>query len=267
MITDADFEQIVSYMKREAGIDFSNKRTLVTTRLESYFSKIGCHDPKLYLEQAMGSSTGQEMESLINLLTTNHTFFWREEKHFEFLQQEVLPELKKKCATTRDIRIWCAASSSGEEPYTLAMVLMSYFGNEQALWDTTVLATDISTKVLRRAQQGVYAKESIKNLPVDWQMRFFTRQADSVTVIPELKEQVLFRKLNLMDPFPFRKKLHVIFARNVLIYFNEDVKTRVVEKMVDSLVPGGYLFIGTTESVSKNTNRLEYVMPSVYRKK
>lgn len=266
MISDEDFKRLVAYMRQEAGIDFSKKRILVTTRLENYLEENGYNSLGDYLNLAIANDKGKEAETLINYLTTNHTFFWRESKHFEFLEENVLPEMKKRCEATKDLRIWCAASSSGEEPYTLAMILDDFFGLEHRLWDTTVLATDISTKVLNMAVNGQYDADSIVDLPGKWQLKYFRRSGDVVTVSDEIKKGVLFRRLNLIEPFPFKKKLHIVFCRNVLIYFDDEIKKKIVDKIVDSLEEGGYLFVGSTESLSKSSDRLEYVIPSVYRK-
>jgi len=267
MITEEEFQRLVKYIRSEAGIDLSQKKVLVTTRLDNYIANSEYENLGDYLNHAISNKSGQENENLINILTTNHTFFWREQQHFEYLQKVVLPELKKKCMGTRDIRTWCAASSSGEEPYTLAMIMMDFFGMEHTNWDTTILATDISTKVLNIAANGVYAADAVKNLPESWQRRFFKNDGDVVRVTDELKKEVLFRRLNLIEPYPFRKKLHVCFCRNVLIYFDEEIKNQIINKIVDNLEIGGYLFIGTTESVGRGNDRLEYVVPSVYRRK
>lgn len=266
MVSDKEFERLVIFIKNEIGVDLSNKRVLVDTRLDSFIAKSDYESLTDYLNIAMNKTSSKEAEELINILTTNHTFFWREEKHFEYLQSKVLPEIKKKCEGLHDIRTWCAASSTGEEPYTLAMVMMDFFGVEHHLWDTTILATDISTRVLKVAQKGIYAEEAINNLPANWQRRFFKKNGETVSVTDELKHQVLFRKLNLIEAFPFRKPVHIIFCRNVLIYFDEITKKDIVNRMVDNLVEGGYLFIGTTESISKLNNNLVYVAPSVYKK-
>lgn len=266
MVTDTEFEHLVAFIKKEIGVDLSAKRVLVDTRLENFISKSKYNNLSEYLSIAMTKSGAKEAEELINILTTNHTFFWREEKHFEYLANKVMPEMKRRYENIHDIRLWCAASSTGEEPYTLAMVLMEFFGFEHHLWDTTVLATDISTKVLKVASKGVYAEESIRNLPSSWQRKYFKHNGDTVEVTDELKKQVLYRKLNLIENFPFKKQLHIIFCRNVLIYFDEPTKRNIVNRMVDSLVEGGYLFIGTTESVSKLNEKLVYVAPSVYKK-
>lgn len=266
MVTDQEFERIVLFIKNRIGVDLSAKRVLVDTRLENFISKSEYNNLSEYLNMAIGKNGAAEAEQLINVLTTNHTFFWREEKHFKILADTVLPELKKKLEKSHDLRTWCAASSTGEEPYTLAMVIMDFFGMEHSSWDTTVLATDISTKVLKVANKGVYTEESIRNLPANWQRRFFKPQGETVEVTEELKKQVLFRRLNLIEQFPFRSQLHIIFCRNVLIYFDDATKKNIVTRMVDNLVEGGYLFIGTTESISKMSDKLVYVAPSVYKK-
>ena len=266
MITEEEFQRLVHYIKSEAGIDLTQKRVLVTTRLENYIANSEYENLGEYLNQAISNKAGKENENLINILTTNHTFFWREQQHFEFLLHEVLPEIKKKCQNTKDIRTWCAASSSGEEPYTLAMIMMEFFGIEYNEWDTTILATDISTKVLGIANKGIYAADAIKPLPESWQRKYFKAEGEIVHVKEELKMGVLFSRLNLVDQYPFRKKLNIVFCRNVLIYFDDELKNQIINKIVDNLEIGGYLFIGTTESVGRNNKRLEYVVPSVYRR-
>lgn len=219
------------------------------------------------MDKVESSPKGEESNTLINVLTTNHTYFMRESVHFDFMKNEVLPYLKAKAESTKDLRIWSAASSTGEEPYTLAMVLMDFFRLEQGNWDTRILATDISTRVLEHAVKGVYLKEDLEALPDNWKRRYFTAKGnEEYEAKEELKRQVFFRRFNLMDPFPFKRKFHVVFLRNVMIYFQDDVKYRLVNKIYDHMEPGGYLFIGTTESLDKAKMRFQYVQPSIYRK-
>lgn len=265
MISDEQFRKLTIFIKNVAGIELKEKRVLVTTRLESFAAKNSIVNIDEYLDKAC-TGNSKESETLINILTTNHTFFWREEQHFLYLLNKVLPELKVKCLKDKDIRIWCSASSTGEEPYTLAIVLAEFFGIEHMSWDTTVLATDISTEVLKIASKGMYPSESIRNLPKPWQQRYFNINDDVAYVKDNIRNQVLFRRFNLMDQFPFKKKLDVVFCRNVLIYFDDNTRKRIVEKIADNLKQGGYLFIGTTESVNRLSDRLEYVAPSVYKK-
>lgn len=266
MLTDKEFNRVVTFVKGQYGIDLSQKRVLVNGRLETYFLRNGYDSFAEFMAKVDDDPEGVEGKNLINVLTTNHTYFMRESVHFDYLTKVVLPYLRVKEAAKKDLRIWSAASSTGEEPYTLAMLLTDYFGLEHNSWDTKVLATDISTRVLEHALKGVYLKEQIDPLPDKWKRRFFEAAGEEYRAKQELKEQVIFRRFNLMDPFPFRKKFHVVFLRNVMIYFQDDVKYRLVDKMYEAMEPGGYLFIGTTESLDKSKMRFQYVQPSIYRK-
>lgn len=268
MITDNEFRQVVAYVSEHYGIDLSQKRVLVNGRLETYFLHSGYDNCTDFLNKVRSDPHSEEAEQLINILTTNHTYFMRETSHFDFLRNVVLPKLEKSEARTKDLRIWSAASSTGEEPYTLAMILMDYFGLSHREWDTKVLATDISTRVLEHAIAGVYLAEAIAPIPEKWKRRFFkSRGNGEFEVTPELKQQVIYRRFNLMDKFPFKKKFHAVFLRNVMIYFPDDVKYQLVDKVYDFMEPGGYLFIGTTESLDRDKVRFSYVQPSVYMKK
>lgn len=184
------------------------------------------------------------------------------------MKETVLPWIKTKEARTKDVRIWCGASSSGEEPYALEMLLAEFFGLEYSKWDTHLLATDISENVLQHAIAGVYSSEQVEVLPDAWRRRFFRAMpgGESYRVTDDLKQQLVFRKFNLMDPFPFRRKMHVIFLRNVMIYFDDPTKAELIRKVYDTLEPGGYLFIGRTETLDRGTTPLTIVKPSIYRK-
>lgn len=266
-ITDHEFNRIVSYIKNNFGIDLSQKRVLIAGRLENYILRNGYSGYDEYMQKVESDPSGQEAKNLVNLLTTNHTYFMRESTHFDYFKKVVLPQLKQSEAVTRDLRIWSAASSTGEEPYTLAMILMEFFGIAHSQWDTKVLATDISTQVLEHAVRGVYLKENIDPLPPKWKQRYFKKiNEEEYRVKDELRKEVIFRQFNLMDPLPFRKKFHVVFLRNVMIYFEDDTKYELVQKIYDYMEPGGYLFIGTTEGLNKNATKFQYVQPSVYRK-
>ncbi|MDE6568649.1 MAG: protein-glutamate O-methyltransferase CheR, partial [Lachnospiraceae bacterium] len=170
---------------------------------------------------------------------------------------------------SKDLRIWCGASSTGEEPYMIAMVLADFFGLARDQWDTKVLATDISTQALQTAVQGIYSADRLEKLPPHWKKAFLKPLPGKMQyqISDELRQEVIFRKLNLMDPFPFRRKMHTIFLRNVMIYFDEPTKRELVQKIYDALVPGGYLFIGTTETLDRVPGTFELVQPSIYRKK
>ena len=167
------------------------------------------------MDAVEGDKTGELEKILVNFLTTNHTYFMREFEHFEYFKHTVLPWLKVKAGRSRDLRIWCGAASTGEEPYMIAMVIADFFGVEKGQWDTKILATDISTKVLRQALTGVYSAEQLKNLPDQWKRHFFKSIAGGTQykVTEELKQEVIFRQFNLMNRIPFKRKMR----RNVNI--------------------------------------------------
>ena len=267
VITDSEFKHIVMYVKNNYGIDLSQKRVLVGGRLENYLVRNGYANCSEYLAKVESHPHGAEATDLINVLTTNHTYFMRESEHFDYLKNVVLPWATAKERTKKDLRIWSAASSTGEEPYTLAMVLFDFLGIEHSKWDSRILATDVSTRVLEHALKGVYLKEDVEPLPVRWKQRFFKQtSAEEYRIKDELKKEVIFRQFNLMNPFPFKRKFHVVFLRNVMIYFQDDTKYNLIQKIYDYMEPGGYLFIGTTESLDRNKVRFQYIQPSIYRK-
>lgn len=268
MITDEEFLRISTFMKQRYGIDLSQKKVIVNGRLENYIKRGGWSSFNDFINAVENDNTGMQEKMLVNFLTTNHTYFMREFEHFEYFKTVVLPWLKKKESATKDLRVWCGAASSGEEPYMIAMVLSDFFGLEREQWDTKVLATDISTKVLQQAMAGVYSAEQLNKLPEQWKRHFFKSIAGGTQyrVTDELKREVIFRQFNLMDPFPFKKQMHTIFLRNVMIYFDERTKRELVQKVYDALVPGGYLFIGTTETLDRGSTPFQIIQPSIFRK-
>jgi len=268
LITEEEFTRISTYMKRQYGIDLSQKKVIVNGRLENYIRSSGFHTFDAFMNAVEQDKSGKQEKMLVNLLTTNHTYFMREFEQFDFFRAEILPWIRKKEMVTKDVRVWCGAASSGEEPYMIAMVLADFFGMEKSQWDTKVLATDISTKVLQKALAGVYTAEQLKSVPSQWIKHFFRPLAGGTQyqVTPELKQEVIFRQFNLMDPFPFRKRMHTIFLRNVMIYFDDKTKRELVQKVYDALEPGGYLFIGTTETIDRNSTPFQIIQPSIFRK-
>lgn len=267
-MTEKEFIRIQTFLKGRYGIDMTKKKIIVEGRLENYVRMHGWSDYTAYMDAVESDISGELEKKLVDLLTTNHTYFMRESEHFDIFRKEVLPWLKEKEKNSRDLHIWCGASSSGEEPYTLAMVIKDFFGFEHNKWDTQILATDVSTEILEKAIEGVYGEEQIEPIPEHWKRRYFRKISgtDNYMVTDELKKEVLFRKFNLMDPFPFKRKLHVIFLRNVMIYFDEATKQKLLKKIYDVLEPGGYLFLGQTESLDRGVIPFKLVQPSVFRK-
>lgn len=267
MITDGEFQRIVHYVKQHYGIDLSQKRVLVGGRLENYLVRNGYANYNEYIAKVEKNPKGSEATDLINILTTNHTYFMRESEHFDFLKNVALPWAKSRTMGTKDLRVWCGASSTGEEPYTLAMIINDFFGLNHSGWDTRLLATDISMKVLQHASKGVYLKEDLEPLPVNWKRHYFKQiSPDEYRVTDELKKEVIFKQFNLMDPITFKKRFHIVFLRNVMIYFQDDTKYDLIQRVYDHMEPGGYLFIGLTERLERHTVKFNYVQPSIYRK-
>ena len=267
MITDSEFLRIVTYVKKNFGIDLSQKRVLVGGRLENYLVRNGYANYNEFMEKVEKNPKGGEATDLINILTTNHTYFMREAEHFEFMKNVALPWAKSAAMGTKDLRVRCGASSTGEEPYTLAMIINDFFGVEHAAWDTRLLATDISMKVLSHASKGVYLQEDVDPLPVNWKRRYFKQiSPEEFRVKEELKKEVIFRQFNLMDPITFKKRFHIVFLRNVMIYFQDDIKYPLIQRIYDHMEPGGYLFIGLTERLDRQMVKFNYVQPSIYRK-
>lgn len=267
-MTDEEFWRICRFLKSRYGIDMSCKKEIMQGRLENYIHTKGFSNYGEYMNTVESDITGRWERELVNILTTNHTFFMREFEHFDFLKQVVLPELRRKEERRKDLCIWCGAASTGQEPYMLAMLLKDFFGLEHDQWDTRVLATDISTEVLQHATRGIYDREQIAALPEHWKRRFLHSLdgGSRYEITKEIKEEVLFRQFNLMDAFPFKRKMHIVFLRNVMIYFAKETKQQLIQKVYDVLEPGGYLFIGRTETIDRGCIPFELIQPSIFRK-
>jgi len=267
-ITDKEFKILSEYIKKHYGINLKDeKKILITGRLQNILLEKNCNNFTEYYETLMADKSGEAIISMINKITTNHTFFMREADHFDFFRKKVLPEMRENIVDN-DFRIWCAASSTGEEPYTLAILLDEFFGKEKVWWDTKVLATDLSEHALGIAIEGIYSNDKISVLPEKWKQQYFKKyDADNWMICENMKEEVIYRKFNLMEKtFPFKKKFHVIFCRNVMIYFDNETRINLVQKFYDSLENGGYLFVGHSESVNRAESNFLHVMPSVYQK-
>lgn len=268
-ITDSEFRKIADYVKRHYGIELKpEKKALVNSRLQSILNEHGFTSFSQYFDYVLSDKTGQAAIAMMNRITTNHTYFMREPDHFDYLRDTVLPWVKTVAARDKDVRIWSAGCSTGQEPYTLAMILNDFFGPEKPYWDTRILATDISLKALDAAKKGIYSEKDIEPLPPTWRLNYFERvDKNSYAVKDIIKNEVIFRRFNLMDAtFPFRKKFHVIFCRNVMIYFNNEAKNELVNKFYDITEPGGYLFIGHAESLSRDQTKYRFIKPAIYRK-
>lgn len=270
-ITEAEFQRLVKYMYDSFGINLSAKKVLVQGRLGNMLNERGFKSYNEYLDTVLSDSTGAEVTTILNKLTTNHTFFMREPEHYTFLKDTILPYMVKTCEKDHILRIWSAACSSGEECYTTAMLIDQYFGAEKAKWDTRILATDISQNVIGKAKAGIYSEEGMKGLSNDWKTRYFNNLGNGKYEICQgIKDEVIFKTFNLMDPMPdkYKKKpFDLIFCRNVMIYFDQPTKQALVNRFYDVVKPGGYFYIGHAESVSRQETKFDYIQPAIYRRK
>ena len=265
-ISEADYQRLKGFMLNNYGINLEGKISLVEGRLQAILTKRGFQSFKEFTDYVEQDKTGEAITLLVSRLTTNYTYFMREDKHYKFMTETALPEITSTIRD-RDLRIWSAGCSSGEEPYTTAMVLSEYFGGKKGEWDMTVLATDISKKVLAEAKRAVYHADKLSNLTSEMKLKYFKKLSqEEYQVKPELSKNVQFGVFNLMEPFPFKKKFHIIFCRNVMIYFNAQTRASLTERYYDALAPGGYLFIGLSETLANQKTRFNYVKPAIYRK-
>jgi len=263
-----EFNEIRAYIKQQFGISLSDeKKTLVHSRLRSTIQELGMETFSEYLDYLKKDRSGDALTRFVNKITTNHTFFMRETDHFDYYRDFVLPYINEEYKSQKDLRVWCAASSSGEEAVTLQIIAHEFFKKAGGGWNTELLATDISANVLDKAVDAKYITTGLADLPKSWLNEYFTKVDGKLSQVkPEIRKNITYRKLNLMDSFRFKKKFQVIFCRNVMIYFDNNTRNEVVKKFYEVIEPGGYLFIGHSESISNSGSEFQYVKPAVYRK-
>ena len=265
-----DLNRLRSLIYEQCGINLSsNKKTMLEGRLRKRMTQLNLPsyaDYCKYLFDGHGHAN-EEVVHLIDAVSTNKTDFFREKEHFDLLTTKVLPEMTNKYSG--QFLVWSAGCSTGEEPYTLAIALSEY-ARAHAGFHFRVLATDISTAVLEKAMRGVFRSEAVNPVSADLRRRYFMRSRDResrlVRVVPELRDAVEFRRLNLMEEFGFSERVHAIFCRNVVIYFDRPTQERLFAKLTRQLVDGGYLFVGHSESLHQMEIPLAPIAPALYRK-
>jgi len=261
------FEAFRDLVYGRAGIVLGEgKQALVGSRIGKRMRQLGLERFPDYLDWVKGDGGEEEMIQMLDAISTNVTSFFREPEHFDFLRKQLADWAER--GETR-LRIWCAASSSGEEPYTLAMTVRESLPD--SVRDAKILATDISTKVLSIARKGVYPPARMENLPPGYTQRFFERvggrESPAWSARSSLRELLRFARLNLAEPpFPMRGPMDFIFCRNVMIYFDNPVRQRLLSEFHRLLAPGGYLIVGHSESLTGLTVGFQSVRPSIYRK-
>ncbi len=270
-ISDKEFQAIRQLVYSKFGINLTEqKKTLVVGRLQKVLRQRNFTNFKDYYQWLTQDTSGEALDELANRISTNHTFFYREKAHFEFFANKVLPEAveRHRALKNKDLRIWCAGCSSGEEPYTLMMLMMEYLGQQFNQWNVTLLATDISATVLKTAMAGVYESDRVAQLPPALRNKYFERHGDGLLrVSDKVRPRIFYRRHNLMDQsFPFKRQFDSIFCRNVMIYFDRETRNNLVAKYHKHTVDNGYLFIGHSETLGRDDTQYRYVMPAVYQK-
>ena len=265
-ITEEEFGQFSALVYRECGILLpATKKALLVTRLSKRLRELGVPSFQAYYNLIAGDPGGSEFTRLLDLISTNKTDFFREPVHFEFLRTRILPELQQ----LKQVRIWSAACSSGEEPYSIAMSVADAV-EYPPQWECRILASDLSTRVLSKAASGIYEADRVRDLPLDVLRRHFLKgrgeHAHLFKAKPHLTEMIVFRRINLIDErYPIKTPLDMIFCRNVMIYFDRPTQARLMAKFRRHLKPGGYLFIGHSESLQWVDHQFRYVAPTIYR--
>lgn len=269
--TAADFQTIVGIVYERSGIVLNaHKRDMTYSRLSRRLRVLGLRSFRDYCALLKGREGDREVGFLIDAITTNLTKFFREAHHFDFLREQILtPAAQRRNGERAHIRLWSAGCSSGEEPYSIAMVAAALQREMMADWDLRVLATDLDTNVLKRAKAGVYSRASLESVPPTMRETFFDRRPEdrsSSQVRRNIQDLVSIRQLNLLSTWPFHGKFDAIFCRNVMIYFDAETKTALIERFHAQLKEGGWLFVGHSESLLDHQTRFKLCGRTVYRK-
>ncbi len=264
-MSDADFKRLAYQVKKKYGLDLFGKKSMVESRLYHYIIDSGFSSFEEYFRTVYDSNNTAEMPNIINRLTTNYTYFMREQDHFRHFMTKFLP-LVQADKSRSELCIWSAGCSFGNEAYSFAACMEEFFsGKNTHIADRRILATDISLNALIAAKKGMYAKSAVSYLPEDWVKKYFTESGGVYTVNERLRSQVMFHCHNLMDEITFRKKFDLIICRNVMIYFDKKTKTELIQRFYNATNDGGYLYIGHAEAMPEG---VPYVREAaaVYRK-
>jgi chemotaxis protein methyltransferase CheR len=265
-LSDGEFERLRSLVREHTGIALADsKRQLVYGRLARRLRALKLHSFSEYIK-LLEEGEAAELEEFTNAVTTNLTSFFREPHHFEYLAGDLLPALAARAGAARRLRLWCCAASTGEEPYSIAMVLRE----AQALlsgWDVKLLATDLDSNVLAHGKAGVYTADRFTSVDRKRVGRFFEQTpAGKFAARDELRDLVTFKQLNLMHEWPMKGPFDAIFCRNVIIYFDKDTQRALFERMAGLQRPGDFLFLGHSESLYRVSTRYELIGRTIYRR-
>lgn len=272
-MNEKQFKHIASYIESTIGIKMPiEKKLMMQSRLNSRLKSLNFPNFEEYINFVFSKTPEAEVElvKLVDAMTTNLTEFFREPAHFDYLTDIVLPKYAKEDRT--NIKLWSVGCSSGQEPYTLSIVMSEYLRkNQTSIRDFSVLASDVSTRVLKKGINAVYEIDTITNLPLDLKKRYFLKGKNQfhneVRIKPELRKHVKFMHLNVMnEDFGFRDTMQIIFCRNMLIYFDKPTQENVINKFLRYLEPGGYLFLGHSETIFGMDLPFKSVAPTVFQR-
>jgi len=249
-MTPVEYDFLRQFLKTRSGLVLSNeKQYLIESRLLPVARKNGLQSIGALVAKLRDARDGVLGEAVVEAMTTNESFFFRDKVPFDHLVQTILPDLLEKRASRRQIRIWCAAASTGQEPYSIAMCLKE-LGSRLSGWRVEIVGTDISNEVLERAKAGVYSQFEVqRGLPIQHLLKYFTQNGDTWTIAPELRSMVQWKKFNLLESFAALGQFDVVFCRNVLIYFDQPTKSDILNRIARTMPSDGYLMLGAAETV------------------
>lgn len=261
-----DFERLRNLAYDFTGIVLADhKKDMVYSRLARRLRQRGFTTFQQYCE-VLDEGDKDELNEFINAITTNLTAFFRENHHFEYMKNVVLPELQKKYGANHKLRMWSCAASTGEEPYSIVMTILE--SHLPKTWNVKLLATDLDSNVLETGRKAIYNKDRVQSVDPERIKKFFLRDSATgrVLVKPNVREMVSFKRLNLLETWPMKQTYDIVFCRNVVIYFNRETQKQLFEKIANLMPVGGYLFIGHSESLHNICDRFELVGRTIYKK-
>lgn len=270
LISDREFNYLRELIYREAGINLTEaKKCLVQTRIGKLMRKFDINGYNELFKVLENDPQGDMLVTVLDSISTNHTFFFREDAHFSYLQDVIVPELLLP-NSSKKLSIWSSACSSGEEPYSIAITLSEVMEKKYSNADYRILATDLSTKVLNEAKKGVYPMEVIESIPLELKKKYFQRgrntNSDKARVKESLRSKIDYSRHNLLYVLDQNQEFDVVFCRNVMIYFDYQTKEKVVKNIFQKIKPGGYFITGHSESLSVIDHPFKQIKPTIYRK-
>ncbi len=267
-ISDGEFARIRTLIHDRFGIYLADgKKLLVQGRLNKELKSKGYDSFDAYITDIENEADTERLLGLIDRISTNHSFFFREADHFEFLVDTIFPEFLRAGIEPEDLRIWSAGAADGQEAYTAAMVMHEFFGPSTSWRQPVILATDISVTSLDQASEALYPEAALAAVPQRYRKYFTPTGSQQVRISDEIRKMVMFKRLNLNQPnYPFRNRFHLIFCRNVMIYFDQNTKSEMAKRFSQYTLPEGYLLIGHSESLGRDASGFRYIRPTVYQR-